>query len=406
MSNGWLSECPSKEFTDGTHRCCSPSETLSRIERHFQRIGITRIADVTGLDSLAIPTYLAIRPNSRSLSVSQGKGLTSPAAKVSAAMESIELYHAEHFVQCHHSCSFKELVGGRIAACDPAELPLHPRSDYSPQDELPWVKGIDLIGGIETLVPYDLIHTWYKPRRMTRPLFLMTSNGLASGNHRLEAVTHALCEIIERDAGALWEIESSLPGAHTRQVDLTTISCSPVLGLLSKLRAAGVLVEVFDQTSDLGIPCFRATVSERVPDGSPCAIGNFAGMGCHLSKEIALIRALTEAAQSRLTMISGARDDMYRSAYRVIQNGKWRVLPRAPGPRVDFAQVPSTESSDFRSDVEFLLGRLKRKGFDQVIAVDLTQPDLNIPVVRCVIPGMEPHLPDGVTCAGRRARLH
>ena len=63
----------------------------------FPRFGITRLAEVTGLDRIGIPVWMAIRPNSRTLAVSQGKGLTDAAAQASALMEAAEIASAERF---------------------------------------------------------------------------------------------------------------------------------------------------------------------------------------------------------------------------------------------------------------------------------------------------------------------
>src|SRR4051812_30484027 len=84
-----------KTFLPGTRRSRAPADTLRDFGRHLPRMGITRLTNVTGLDSIGIPVVQAIRPNSRSLSVSQGKGVDLDAAKVSAMMEAIELWHAE-----------------------------------------------------------------------------------------------------------------------------------------------------------------------------------------------------------------------------------------------------------------------------------------------------------------------
>src|SRR5215470_14988881 len=83
----------------GTARARAPRETLRRITPLLPRAGITRLADVTGLDWIGLPVYQAIRPNSRNISVSQGKGLTRDQAKVSALMESLESFHAEQIDQ-------------------------------------------------------------------------------------------------------------------------------------------------------------------------------------------------------------------------------------------------------------------------------------------------------------------
>src|SRR5215469_14560882 len=82
-----------KGFWQGTHRSAPPAETLGRIRPHLARCGITRIANITGLDRIGIPVTLAIRPNGKTLSNSSGKGVSLDAAMVSAAMEGIELFH-------------------------------------------------------------------------------------------------------------------------------------------------------------------------------------------------------------------------------------------------------------------------------------------------------------------------
>src|SRR2546428_13701976 len=85
----------SKLDLGGTIRHCSPQETLARVRPLFPMFGITRLANVTGLDRIGIPVWLCIRPNARCLSVSQGKGLDDDLARVSAVLGAIGLPHAE-----------------------------------------------------------------------------------------------------------------------------------------------------------------------------------------------------------------------------------------------------------------------------------------------------------------------
>src|SRR5437764_407034 len=98
-----------KGFTAGTHRVVSPSETLERFMGKKESMGITRLCNITHLDNIGIPVVIAVRPASRSLSVSQGKGLTLEAAKASALMESIETYHAERIELPLRLASYREL---------------------------------------------------------------------------------------------------------------------------------------------------------------------------------------------------------------------------------------------------------------------------------------------------------
>jgi ribosomal protein S12 methylthiotransferase accessory factor len=122
-------------------------------------------------------------------------------------------------------------------------------------------------------------------------------------------------------------------------------------------------------------------------------LGAFSGAGCHLSRGIALSRAITEAAQSRLTYISGSRDDLKRHNYdepveqRLADYANKLWENRIPARR--FADVPDTLRRDFESDLALLLGRLKSVGVEHACVVDLTRPELGIPVVRLMVPGLE-----------------
>jgi len=109
---------------------------------------------------------------------------------------------------------------------------------------------------------------------------------------------------------------------------------------------------------------------------------------------VALLRALTEAAQSRLTSIAGARDDMPRAQYAVSRNPD--VIERLRADLMDgqggrsFRQAPNRESDTFDDDLLWLLERLAAVGREQVVAVDLTQEGLGIPVAKVIVPGLEP----------------
>src|SRR5262252_8690331 len=98
-----------KAIRRGTHRVFAPSETLARFRPLAPQMGITRLGNVTGLDRIGIPVAIAVRPNSRSVSVSQGKGLDLTQAMASALMEAIEGFHAEEIGQVRHA-TYRDLV--------------------------------------------------------------------------------------------------------------------------------------------------------------------------------------------------------------------------------------------------------------------------------------------------------
>src|ERR1051325_3548984 len=118
---GLLDETVPKAFRRGTHRASSPAETLARVRPQMARMGITRLGVITGLDRIGIPVAIAVRPNSRSVSVSQGKGLDRAQAMASALMEASEVFHAEE-IGPERVARYRELAA-REAVVDPAALP-------------------------------------------------------------------------------------------------------------------------------------------------------------------------------------------------------------------------------------------------------------------------------------------
>ena len=145
-------------FSDGTHRSVSPAVTAARTRSRLREFGITRVADLTGLDRIGIPVMAAYRPAATSLVVSMGKGLTADAAYASATMESIELWHAESPSVTVITGSARQL--GRdhaVVAWEP--LPRDHRVAFDDDTVTAWVSARSLVDDAETLVPYGVVHT-------------------------------------------------------------------------------------------------------------------------------------------------------------------------------------------------------------------------------------------------------
>src|SRR5216110_1899697 len=98
-----------KVLRRGTHRSASLDDTLKRALPLAPVMGITRVANVTGLDSVGIPVVMVCRPNSRSVAVSQGKGIDFASARASGLMEAAELYHAETITLPLRLATYEEL---------------------------------------------------------------------------------------------------------------------------------------------------------------------------------------------------------------------------------------------------------------------------------------------------------
>ncbi|MFC7548664.1 YcaO-like family protein [Plantactinospora sp. GCM10030261] len=367
-----------KACVDGTHRARQPDETLRWIEPVFTEVGITRLADVTWLDEIGIPVYQAIRPDSRSLSVSQGKGLTPDLAKVSAAMESIELWHAERMPAGPRTASPRQLTGEIGYQVD--ELNLGYKSTVNQDCVLDWSPAIVIRTGAPTWLPTELLNMdGVVDGRWTVPRFDTTTNGLASGNNLTEALLHGLYEVIERDALARRHPEPR--AAHV--VDLETVT-GPAASLLDTMTRAGVAVAVTVVPSAVGLPVFRARIWS---DNLPLPFG---GTGCHLDRDVALCRALTEAAQSRATVIAGARDDIKPLDYaRAAKAGQQRPAEfDTPTVGLDYARIGTVRQPDLATDLKITADRVVAATGREPTYVDHTRADLGIPVVHVVCPGL------------------
>lgn len=380
-----------KGYRSGTHRLVAPAETVARIARLAPALGITRVANVTGLDTVGLPVVMVCRPNSRSLSVAQGKGLSLEAAKASGLMESVESYHGERITLPVKLATYNELrYTHRVV--DVRTLLWRQTSLYHDDFRILWIEGVDLLADEAMWLPFELVHVDLTlPSPTGSGCFVLSSNGLASGNHLLEAVNHAICEVVERHAYARW-LRLEGPHLSSTRVDIDSIddpSCRHVLDLYER---AAISVAIWDLSGEIGIPAFRCSVADRRPDPMrPMAACG--GMGCHPERGIALLRALTEAAQSRLTMIAGSRDDLHRSRYELSRNldtlERWRQEVASERGTLAFGSLPTHDSATFEGDLQWLLSRLAATGVEHVIWFDLRKTGLDIPVVRVVIPGLE-----------------
>lgn len=390
-----------KRFWRGTHRLVSPTETLDRIRPLAAAMGITRLGNITGLDRIGIPVAVAIRPNSRSVSAAQGKGLDLPQAMASALMEAGESFHAEEIGPTR--CAAYHAMAAMDAVVEPETLCATGKT-FDPAEPVSWVKGYDLLDEGPCWVPAEIVHTDYT--RAPEGYFLSGSNGLASGNHMVESLVAAICEVVERDAIALWHARGIRARAACR-LDLASVDDPACRQLLAKYDAAKVAVRVWNVTSDIGVPAFLCEIRD-LEAGDPRRLRRSYGAGCHCDRSVALTRALTEAAQARLTYIAGVRDDLGPSEYEepagaAINDALIDALSAATAPMA-FGTIADAGSDDLGQDLRWLLSRLRGIGLRRLVAFDLTRPDLRIPVVRVVIPCLEGDPRHPLYIPGPRAR--
>ena len=170
--------------------------------------------------------------------------------------------------------------------------------------------------------------------------------------------------------------------------------------VIDRLQRAGVFTSAWDLTTDVGIPVYGCAIMERPDPARMRSMGIHYGFGCHLSPEVALSRALTEAVQTRLTYISGSRDDFLRREYQRnrdpdLLSSIWDEITGTPSDvRLDAQGARATDT--FEGDVAVLLDAVRAVGCESAVAVDLTRPEIGLPVARVLVPGLEGpggHLP-------------
>ena len=385
-------------FRHGTRRTVPPSETLARVLPYAARMGITRIGNITGLDNVGIPVASAMRPNSRSVSVSLGKGLTLDQAMASALMEAAENFHGEEIAERFHFASRRALQAVAKVA-DPARLC---RTGRALDDDtvIPWIEGYDLLRREPCFVPADLVHTdCTVTNGPDHSHFAVSSNGLASGNHLAEAVVAAICEVIERDAVVRWK-RCGLRARAQHLLDWGTVRDPDCIALLEFYSRAGLAVRLWDLTTDVGVATFACDIRPRPDNDSPLR-RRFRAAACHPERTLALVGALVEAAQTRLNYIAGTRDDLPPGDYGEPESAgvAEALLDAFAAERAqhDFADVPDHCADNLSGMIDWLLDRLGHAGCERVVAVDLTRAEVGISVVRVVIPGLEfPSIPGAV----------
>jgi ribosomal protein S12 methylthiotransferase accessory factor len=376
-------------------RDCTLEETLAKAQAIAPRLGITRVTDTTWLDRVGVPVFASIRPSARrgSLCVNAGKGVRPIEARVGAYMEAIEFAAAEFHpdVWSLEYLSPVEIAGQTSARFDFVDLcPLLGRKT-APNRRLPCVPATDVETGDRVYVPAELVFSPFHGLNGPR-LFGTSTNGLSSGNSVTEATVHGLAELLERDVHAFHLIRDT-----SRLVDLDTVS-GHAAELVCRAREAGLEPVLRTSFNAFGLPFFHAYLMEP-EDTAPVAIAF--GAGLHTNRDIAAVRALSEAAQSRLTYIHGSRDDIierYDYFAKVRPEDEARATARLRANVSDGAdQLSMCDIPDHSEEVDSIAAAQQllwktavAAEMRQLLTVDLTPvPDSGLHVVRVLAPGLE-----------------
>ncbi|WP_296853262.1 YcaO-related McrA-glycine thioamidation protein [uncultured Methanobrevibacter sp.] len=383
----------SEEITyfTGTHRVIAPSKTIEINENKLKVAGITRIADITDLDRIGLPIYTAIRPTAEdgAVSIYGGKGITKDHAKASAMMEGFERYSAERqdidetiIASLSEIEEFGEYIDPKSLNL-PKEFEKKDISDLS----LEWSKSIDLISNREYYIPTNAIYHPYISKDDSQSLFKSNTNGLASGNILEEAILHGIFEVIERDAWSIFELTHK----NYAQIDISSIENEIIIDIIEKFESEGIKIKLMDFTADIKIPTIAASADDTITKDAGLLT---LGMGTHLDPEVAILRALTEVAQSRATQINGAREDTVRADFareagyeRMKRINKFYF--RDEEEQIKLSDIDNKSTSSITRDIEIVKDELVSNDIQKILYSNLTRPELDVSVVRVVIPEME-----------------
>jgi ribosomal protein S12 methylthiotransferase accessory factor len=374
--------------SDRSMRSLAPETTLQYARQCAATAGISEVSNITDLDVLGVPVYVSVRPQVRGESFTFGKGLRPIDAEVGAYMEALEFFFAQPGI-------------GRVStrwgrAHDVTGKAVDAILDFAPilqrevdlDGPLLLASVQDLESGVECSIPAELVY--YPAPNVGQSLFGSSTNGLASGNSVLEASIQALLELIERD---IWSFESVRPAS--KLVDPATLPDN-VRQIVERADQNGLKLRVRSVPNDYGLPFFAVFVFD--PENPSRKTFN-GGWACDLNRDRALVRAVTEAAQSRVAFIHGGRKLRMPSVDGLAFNADQReaVIVRQHMQGVSDArdQTSFRMIPDFPADgtlqekLDAVIGRLRRVVNAPIYRVVFTPEDSPLQVVRLVVPLLE-----------------
>lgn len=347
----------------------SAAEVLEIIEPKCSLCGITRVANVTRLDNIGLPVWQAIRPLSKNLTVSQGKGLTDDVAKISAIMESFEMFHAEEV-----NADIKEPIDKMIDRLpyDLTDLSMI-CEDIKQVENIPinWAKAKILGSNKDAFLPTQYLQLDFMNQRLQQPIFnFANSTGLAASLTYTKAIIHGVYECIERHTVFVKD-------HSTLDLQFAIDNCPSIIDVVEDLYSKNYQVAFYLYESDLHLPCIKATVTDVYTN--EC----YYGTACNANFDLAVQKALVEAVQSRLTKITGTRDDILAETYintDAAAAGSFSTI----GANRRLKLNVQFESP--RQELTYLIDLIEKHLESQVIVCDLSKPAIGIPVVFTVIP--------------------
>ena len=396
-------------MTSGGYRTVSPGATVARFRKHVSPLTgvVSRLERIEAdlplntnyyaTHNFSVPAATANELRAGlSGSGSAGKGSTAEQGEASALMEAIERYSGIYQGdEIRKTRRFTDFPSGDailpndvllfsdaqlrdwMSTSDPDEGPSTP-AIFDRSAQIEWSPVWSLRDKRFKHLPTSLLYFFYRgPGQI-----FADSNGCAAGNTIEEAIVQGFLELVERDSYAIWWY-NRLPRP---QVDLGQFNDSYVRDLQSQLTETGRRLWVLDVTSDLGIPSFVAIAHWMHDSQENIEFGS----GAHFDTRIALLRALTELNQFlSIGLMGGGRtgeqSSLDGSTPLRIEDHPFLTPSDDPAVQPGFGSKVGRLNS--REQVSACVRLAKRKRLDFLV-LNQTRPDIDVPVVRVIVPGM------------------
>jgi bacteriocin biosynthesis cyclodehydratase domain-containing protein len=411
-----------KQFTEaGGHRVTSSEAMVAKYKHHIS--SITGVVKTLERVEAVIPSPLINNyytgpnvaiGNDTTMSIQEivrsnsgGKGQTAAQAQASGIGEALERYSAVYQgYEPSRKATYAQLGADAIHphACmgfseyqydnrETLNAQVHKAYYLVPErfDEnlqISWSPMWSLVDECFRYVPMAYTYFWF-PRETDSTFCYAHSNGLAAGNSLEEAILQGFFELIERDSIGLWWFNR----VQRPQVDLASFNDPYFTQLQDVYRQFNREFWVLDCTVDFGIPVFAA-ISRRTDKPVEDIVYGF---GAHFDAHAALLRALTEMNQTL---------PIAQPPYAPSDNGYWTtdpltlqwlqtvtlasdsyLAPDIATPAKTAADYPRQWSDDLRDDVQHAANLMRQHGHD-MLALDMTRPDIGLSVAKVIIPNL------------------
>lgn len=345
-----------------------------------KKVGLSKLVDITKTDEIQIPVYSAEMEGSK-IHNNYGKGVKNEQAKVSALMEFIERVSSERHQLSEVWGKYSEMVNEYSCEIVKSSSLITKYAEYVADSlYMNWSPILNLSKMCLSLIPtIAVLFPYYKDKT---PIFDNNTNGIASGSTFHEAILQGVYEVIERDV-----ISIGLATGEMKTVEIQTIKDITILNLIEEFQKNEVNVYIKYIENEFDLPCF---IAMGVDSNSKIKNKIYGGYGCHSNKSVALIRALTELAQSRKSLRYTGSDDKIKGTKTegYENNSEDDYLHSKDAEVISFIEIADFRFEDLNLELEYIINLLLDRKMEIYVA-NLTNEEIEVPVVRVVIPKLE-----------------